>query len=238
MPTVTAGGPGLGLTARTGRGHVIAALSGELDIASAPALREQLPGLLQPAAGRLVINLSAVRYADASGLAVLVGTGRRARLLGGFVRLAAPAPAVASVLRLTGMHRQLDTFPAVQAAMTGRPMPAPAVRHHPHRQRAAVIPAVTRRAGRSDYRVACVNKKLSRSGDEHIVSVRISGEPDTITVQQAYRRMDARHHLYTVSPSTGAMVFVEKYRCCDMHTLRSVPDAVHDNNLDSLDPCT
>jgi hypothetical protein len=37
------------------------------------------------------------------------------------VRLAAPAPAVAEMLRLTGMHRQLDTFPTVQAAMTGPP---------------------------------------------------------------------------------------------------------------------
>jgi anti-sigma B factor antagonist len=68
-----------------------------------------------------VINLSAVRYADASGLAVLAGTARRARSHGGFLRLAGPAPAVASVLRLTGMHRQLDTFPTVQAAMTGPP---------------------------------------------------------------------------------------------------------------------
>jgi anti-anti-sigma factor len=121
MHAVTDGGPGLGLTARAERGHVIAALSGELGIASAPALREQLLGLLQPAASRLVINLSAVRHADASGLAVLVGTARRARMHGGFVRLAGPAPAVASVLRLTGMHRQLDTFPTVQAAMTGPP---------------------------------------------------------------------------------------------------------------------
>jgi len=111
MHTVTDGGPGLSLTARTERGHVIAVLSGELDLTSAPAPRERLLGLLQSAAGRLVIDLSAVRYADASGLAVLVGTGRRARLLGGFLRLAAPAPAVAKVLRLTGMHRQLDTFP-------------------------------------------------------------------------------------------------------------------------------
>jgi hypothetical protein len=90
----------------------------------------------------------------------------------------------------------------------------------------------------SDYPIACVNKKLSVSGDEYIVSVRISGEPDTITVQQAHRRMDARHPLYTLSPSTGAMVFAEKYRCCDMDTLRPVPDRVHDNNLDSPDPRT
>jgi anti-sigma B factor antagonist len=137
MHTVTDSGPGLSLTARTERGHVIAALSGELDITSAPTLREQLRGLLQPAASRLVINLSAVHYAGASGVAVLAGTARRARMHGGFLRLAGPAPAVASVLRLTGMHRQLDIFPTVQAAMTGRPMagtgipaqPALAARH-------------------------------------------------------------------------------------------------------------
>jgi hypothetical protein len=103
--------------------------------------------------------------------------------------------------------------------------------------RAIMLPAFTRKADMSDYLIACVNKKLSSSGDEHIVSVGISGEPQKITVRQAYRRMDARHHLFTISPSTGAMVFVEKYRCCDMDTLRTVPDGVHDNNLDSLDPC-
>ena len=113
--------PGLTLTTRTERAHIIAALSGELDIASAPELREQLLCLLRPAASLLVIDLSAVRYADASGLAVLVGTGRRATLLGGFLRLAAPAPAVTTVLTLTGLHRLLDVFPTVQAAITGLP---------------------------------------------------------------------------------------------------------------------
>ena len=74
--------------------------------------------MLRPGTGRLVIDLSRVTYADAAGLAVLVGTGRRAGLLGGFLRLAAPAPAVAKVLRVTGLDRQLDVFPAVQAAIT------------------------------------------------------------------------------------------------------------------------
>jgi anti-anti-sigma factor len=111
-------GPGLSVSSRSERGCVIAALSGELDITCAPALREQLLGLLRPGAGRLVIDLSRVSYADASGLAVLVGTGRRAGLLGGFLRLAAPAPAVAWVLRVTGLHRQLDIFATVQAAIT------------------------------------------------------------------------------------------------------------------------
>ena len=118
MDPGTDGVRGLSVSSRTGRGHVIAVLRGELDIASAPALREQLLGLLRPAASRLVIDLSAVSYADASGLAVLAGTGRRAGLLGGFLRLAAPAPAVARVLRLTGLHLRLDIFPTVRAAIT------------------------------------------------------------------------------------------------------------------------
>src|ERR1700756_3894533 len=76
----------LSLTSRTDRsGYVIGALSGELGIASAPALREQLLSLLR-AASQLIIDLSAVECADASGLAVLMGSGRRARLLGGFLR--------------------------------------------------------------------------------------------------------------------------------------------------------
>ncbi len=109
---------GFSLTSRAGHGgHVIAALRGELGIASAPALREQLIGLLRPDASRLIIDLSAVSYADASGLAVLVGTGHRTALLGGFLRLAAPSAEVAQVLSATGMNRHLDIFATVQAAI-------------------------------------------------------------------------------------------------------------------------
>lgn len=112
---------GLFVTSRTERdGCAIAVLQGELDIASAPALREELLGMLRPGASRLIVDLSAVSYADASGVAVLVGSGRRAGLLGGWLRLASPAPAVARVLSVAGLNRHLATFPTVQAAITGQ----------------------------------------------------------------------------------------------------------------------
>jgi anti-anti-sigma factor len=116
----------LSLTSRTNRGgYVVAALSGNLGIASAPALREQLFSLLR-AASHLIIDLSAVERADASGLAALVGGGRRARLLGGSLRLAAPSPEVARVLSATGMNQYLDIFPTIRAAITGQPrLPGP-----------------------------------------------------------------------------------------------------------------
>jgi len=111
----------LSLTSPTDRGgYVIAALRGDLGIAAAPALREQLRSLLR-AASQLIIDLSAVERADASGLAVLVGSGHRARLLGGSLRLAAPSPEVARVLSATGITQHLDIFPTVRAAITGQP---------------------------------------------------------------------------------------------------------------------
>src|SRR5260370_6707743 len=78
------------------------------------------------AASHLIIDLSAVDHADASGLAALVGSGRRARLLGGSLRLAAPSPEAARVLSATGMNRHLGIFPTIRAAITGEPrLPGP-----------------------------------------------------------------------------------------------------------------
>jgi anti-anti-sigma factor len=103
--------PSPGVSVRTVGGITIAELAGELDIASAPALREQLLGLLRPGSSRLYIDLSKVSFCDASGLAVLVGIGRRARLLGGFLRLAAVSPQADRVLHITGLHRHLPLSP-------------------------------------------------------------------------------------------------------------------------------
>jgi anti-anti-sigma factor len=100
-------------------GYRIVALSGELDLASAPTLRDQLLGVLRPDACRLIVELSHVGFCDASGLAVLVGMSRRAKLHGGVLRLAAPAPPTTEALHTTGLDLHLDIFPTVSAAIIG-----------------------------------------------------------------------------------------------------------------------
>jgi|HubBroStandDraft_4_1064222.scaffolds.fasta_scaffold726702_1 anti-sigma B factor antagonist len=108
----------LPLPTRTERGYLVAVLSGGLDVTRAAAVREQLLRLLRPGASRLVLDLSPVSHVDASGLAVLVGTERRARLLGGSLRLAAARPAVGVAVRAAGLDRLLEIFPTVQSAVS------------------------------------------------------------------------------------------------------------------------
>ncbi|WP_131739677.1 STAS domain-containing protein [Actinomadura roseirufa] len=93
-------------------GHTIVALSGALDGAAAPALREHLIGALRHSGRLLILDLGEVISADAAGLAVLVGTRRRAAGLGIALRLAAPGPQVDALLRATGLDRVLTVHPA------------------------------------------------------------------------------------------------------------------------------
>jgi anti-sigma B factor antagonist len=116
--------PSLAFSALSRDGCIIATISGDLDIACVPALREQILGLLGPRANRIVVDLSGVTFCDASGLAVLFGAGRRAWLLGGVLRLAAPAPPVTAVLRLTGLDVHFEIFDTVPAAVSAPATPS------------------------------------------------------------------------------------------------------------------
>jgi anti-anti-sigma factor len=79
-----------------------------LNFAAAPALREQLIDVLHRGTGLLILDLSRVLSCDSAGLAVLIGTQRRARLLGIRMRLLAPSLPVARVLRSTGLDRSFS----------------------------------------------------------------------------------------------------------------------------------
>ena len=86
-------------------GGTIVKLSGELDVASAPDLRERLLIILdRHAPSRFILDLSALSFIDSSGIAVLVNTERRARLLGCTLELAAPQAAVWRVLQVCGLQ--------------------------------------------------------------------------------------------------------------------------------------
>ncbi|MFB4320485.1 STAS domain-containing protein [Actinomadura sp. 21ATH] len=93
-----------GRAARQRSGHTVVALRGDLDIASAPALRRRLLGTLRHSGGLLILDLSGVTFCDVAGLAVLVGTQRRATGLGISLHLSDPPPQLEKLLRISGLE--------------------------------------------------------------------------------------------------------------------------------------
>jgi anti-anti-sigma factor len=89
----------------TPSGRTIVSLRDALDFAAAPALRERLIDVLHRGTSLLILDLSHVPSCDAAGLAVLIGTQRRARLVGITMRLVAPSLPVSGVLDATGLKR-------------------------------------------------------------------------------------------------------------------------------------
>jgi anti-sigma B factor antagonist len=77
-------------------------ISGEVDISTAPQLRERLQQLESRS---VVVDLSAMTFIDSTGLGVLVGAFKRLRESGGDLVLRAPTLSARKVLELTGLSQ-------------------------------------------------------------------------------------------------------------------------------------
>ncbi|URM96577.1 STAS domain-containing protein [Actinomadura madurae] len=95
----------IGLTRERLDDRTVIAISGDLDAASTPFLRERLYAALRDSGAYVVIDLSGVTACDASGLAVLVGAHHRAEATGTTLTLARLRPQPADLLRVTRLHR-------------------------------------------------------------------------------------------------------------------------------------
>jgi anti-anti-sigma factor len=89
--------------------------------------------VLRRAADLLILDLSQVSSCDTAGLAVLIGTQRRARLRGVTMVLVAPSLPVRQVLRSTGLDRSFTIRPDLPGALAAeqlrpaRPASDPAI---------------------------------------------------------------------------------------------------------------
>jgi len=92
-------------------GHVVVALSGEIDIATAPAARDLLAEATSEGVTGITVDLGQVTFMDAAGLGVLASASKAARHLPEGLRLAAVPPRVLRLLRLTGLDC-LAAFPS------------------------------------------------------------------------------------------------------------------------------
>ena len=99
-------------------GVCVLQVKGEIDLASAPALRSALVRLHQVGNRRFVLNLSGVSHLDSTGLGVLVAFSRT--LDGaGQIAIAAPPRKVSALLRATGLDHRFPIFRSVDEAIAG-----------------------------------------------------------------------------------------------------------------------
>jgi len=79
------------------------AVSGELDLAAAPWLHEQLDALFVGGADSIVVDLTESTFLDSTALGVLVGALNRCQERNGQLHLVAARPQILRVLRITGL---------------------------------------------------------------------------------------------------------------------------------------
>src|SRR3954451_149048 len=77
---------------------------GEIDVHSAPILRDRLHEVVKQGEDRVVVLLDEVTFIDSTGLGVLVGGLKAQRATGGSFELVCREPRVIRILELTGLH--------------------------------------------------------------------------------------------------------------------------------------
>jgi len=93
----------------------VVTLAGDIDIQTAPVLREALAAL-PPTEQMVVVDLSAVEFLDSSGVGALVGAAAALREGGGSLRLACPPPRVQKVFRISRLAEVIPIYDDVDEA--------------------------------------------------------------------------------------------------------------------------
>ena len=84
-------------------------VEGEIDIESAPRLRDQITAALEQSIDEVVVDLREVRFIDSTGLGVLVSARQRARTLGIRLEMVLPEGQARFPFEVTGLASVFDT---------------------------------------------------------------------------------------------------------------------------------
>ncbi len=96
---------------------VVLAVHGEVDVYTAPRLRERFVELSGDGRRVIVVDLEGVEFLDSTGLGVLVSGLKRFRSGGGDVLLVATQPRVLKVLEITGLTQVFEIHESVESAL-------------------------------------------------------------------------------------------------------------------------
>ncbi len=90
----------------------VVAVAGEVDVATAPRLRDRLDEAIDRGPPLLVADLSSVTFIDSMGLGVLIGAAKRVDEAGVTLRVVIAEPRILKLFEITGL---LEIFTIVSS---------------------------------------------------------------------------------------------------------------------------
>jgi len=102
-------------------GVPVVSVVGEIDVATAPLLRERLRDRMDAGSSTVVVDLLDVTFLDSTALGVLVGAVKRCHEAGGELRLVVDQPRILKLFEITGLTDVFSIHSTPEAA--GRQAP-------------------------------------------------------------------------------------------------------------------
>ena len=98
-------------------GTTIVSVGGEIDVYTAPKLRDKITELVAAGAHDLIVDLEAVEFLDSTGLGVLVGGLKKVRAHDGRLQLVCTQDRLLKIFRITGLAMVFAIHDSAEAAI-------------------------------------------------------------------------------------------------------------------------
>jgi anti-sigma B factor antagonist len=108
----------LSVTSHQEGGRTVVSVVGEIDVYTAPSLRERLTDHVAEGRYHLVVDLSGVEFMDSTGLGVLVGGLNRVRTHDGSLVLVCHQEKILKVFRITGLTKVFPIYATLTDALS------------------------------------------------------------------------------------------------------------------------
>ena len=110
----------LTLSTREVDGTTIVAVGGEIDVYTAPKLRDRITELVAEGIYTIVVDMESVEFLDSTGLGVLVGGLKKVRAHDGSLELICTQDRLLKIFRITGLAKVFVIHDSADGALAAR----------------------------------------------------------------------------------------------------------------------
>jgi anti-sigma B factor antagonist len=110
-------------TSKQGETNVVS-LRGEIDVYTAPRLRQALIDLVEGGVKDIVVDMDRVDFLDSTGLGVLVGGLKRVKSNEGEMKLVVTQDRIMKIFDITGLAKVFPVFGSLEEALGRAPQEA------------------------------------------------------------------------------------------------------------------